>query len=915
MALKRSSHRRHVSSASPLLRPVFGVAIVLFSVAAPATPAIAAGPPYDTLFIVGGTPNFPRLVNENTATSTFVNLGPADPGSVSVRVSPLAGDGTPWTLSFSAPSGSELAVGDYGGAAESAGAGVPGLNVYGGDGFACGGVAGEFSVLELARGASATVTAFAADFWLRCTGFASSPDRVMSGSIRLGSSVGWHAWSSSATSITFARQIQNVASPPEFVAVSNVGTLPISIEADIAGLSQPEFEVADHNGCLNGLIDPGANCAIGVTYVPWRTGPSTAALRIGRADTPGVFPVGLSGTGAAGTSTELVVASTGMWPVPASQVRTVVTPEVDGNVEIVDGSGQRYALRHASSQLSFDFPLPLGPGSIDLQARYLGTGTSLPSSSAVVPLNIAVATQVELSAPRQFVRMGEPVDLYATVKSPGSFRLSGGTLTIVDLESGKTIATTAVVDDLPEARVRVRLFTPIQFHSFEARYSGDGIFASSSARVDVSVRALTTTTASVSARTVNEGDTVTISGDVGAIVGAQPSAGTLTVRDEKGAVVKTAQVTGSNRRIDTALTLPKGTHRFDISYSGTDQYEASTGSVEVAVQARPDVTSPSGTVSINGGAAYTRSRTVTLQLAASDPLPGTGVASMQFSSSGPGGPWTAIEPYATTKMWQLGSGDGAKHVHVRFIDGAGNVSNAASDTIVLDTTPPTVVPPEAAFATGSKVGKTLVPVRLSFPGTDATSGIARYRLSESKDGGTSWSSVTLKNPSSSQLTLDLRPGSTKYRFRARASDVAGNTSGWSTGSTFRLVKLEESHASISYSGVWARKSNSKASGGKFRVATRNASAIVNFSGRAVGLVFRVGPYGGKAALFLDSAATPLATLDLYAASVGWRPSCVHSVRSARFIFCSRSTMWTGIRIVRALSASARATAWRIHQVA
>ena len=50
-------------------------------------------------------------------------------------------------------------------------------------------------------------------------------------------------------------------------------------------------------------------------------------------------------------------------------------------------------------------------------------------------------------------------------------------------------------------------------------------------------------------------------------------------------------------------------------------------------------------------------------------------------------------------------------------------------------------------------------------------------------------------------------------------------------------------------------------------------------------------------------------------SVGSRPSSIQSVRSARFIFCSRSTMWTGMRIVRALSASARATAWRIHQVA
>ena len=38
-------------------------------------------------------------------------------------------------------------------------------------------------------------------------------------------------------------------------------------------------------------------------------------------------------------------------------------------------------------------------------------------------------------------------------------------------------------------------------------------------------------------------------------------------------------------------------------------------------------------------------------------------------------------------------------------------------------------------------------------------------------------------------------------------------------------------------------------------------------------------------------------------------------RSAREIFCSRSTMWTGIRIVRDLFATPRCTAWRIHQVA
>ena len=49
--------------------------------------------------------------------------------------------------------------------------------------------------------------------------------------------------------------------------------------------------------------------------------------------------------------------------------------------------------------------------------------------------------------------------------------------------------------------------------------------------------------------------------------------------------------------------------------------------------------------------------------------------------------------------------------------------------------------------------------------------------------------------------------------------------------------------------------------------------------------------------------------------VGARPSRAPSVRWLRKIQFSLSTMWMGIRIVLALSASARETACRIHQVA
>ena len=48
---------------------------------------------------------------------------------------------------------------------------------------------------------------------------------------------------------------------------------------------------------------------------------------------------------------------------------------------------------------------------------------------------------------------------------------------------------------------------------------------------------------------------------------------------------------------------------------------------------------------------------------------------------------------------------------------------------------------------------------------------------------------------------------------------------------------------------------------------------------------------------------------------GSRPSRCTSWRSTCATRFSFSTMWTGMRIVRALSAIARVTAWRIHQVA
>ncbi len=122
---------------------------------------------------------------------------------------------------------------------------------------------------------------------------------------------------------------------------------------------------------------------------------------------------------------------------------------------------------------------------------------------------------------------------------------------------------------------------------------------------------------------------------------------------------------------------------------------------EVSASTSADITPPTGSVVINGGAAFTNSTTVTLTLSATDS--GSGVASMQFSNNNTA--WSTSETYTTSKSWTLTAGDGAKTVYAKFKDKAKNWSSAIpSNTITLDTTPPLVA--ITAPATGFTNNKT-----------------------------------------------------------------------------------------------------------------------------------------------------------------------------------------------------------------
>jgi hypothetical protein len=195
-------------------------------------------------------------------------------------------------------------------------------------------------------------------------------------------------------------------------------------------------------------------------------------------------------------------------------------------------------------------------------------------------------------------------------------------------------------------------------------------------------------------------------------------------------------------------------------------------------------------------------------------------------------------------------------------------SAAAADLTVtgasgtLDTTPPTATAPTWRLVNGSAISGGRTTVRLAWTGSDATSGVARYELAQSTDGG-GWASVSTSLASTS-LDRALAHGHS-YRFRVRAADVAGNLGAWMTGPAFRLTHYGESSASVKYSGTWSTSTSSVYWGGKAKASSQaGAKASLTFTGRSVELVSRKGPARGKAQIYVNGVLK--ATIDLYAAS-------------------------------------------------
>jgi type II secretory pathway pseudopilin PulG len=179
---------------------------------------------------------------------------------------------------------------------------------------------------------------------------------------------------------------------------------------------------------------------------------------------------------------------------------------------------------------------------------------------------------------------------------------------------------------------------------------------------------------------------------------------------------------------------------------------------------------PDGSISILNGAAYTNIVSVTLNISSGAiPLP----VSMQFSNDGV--TWSALQPYSTSSIWTLTSGDGLKTVYARFFDSGGLYGSQASDQITLDQTPPGA-PTGLSFTTLTQgVNKT---INLSWNPPSPATDVAGYRVWQRDTSGVTWNQVTCVAPVTCTLTTlsETVKKQLNYEFYVVAYDLAGNTS-------------------------------------------------------------------------------------------------------------------------------------------
>ncbi|MCE5315601.1 MAG: GxGYxYP domain-containing protein [Armatimonadota bacterium] len=180
-------------------------------------------------------------------------------------------------------------------------------------------------------------------------------------------------------------------------------------------------------------------------------------------------------------------------------------------------------------------------------------------------------------------------------------------------------------------------------------------------------------------------------------------------------------------------------------------------------------TGPTGSITINSGDKYANSTAVTLTLSAVDSV--SDVAQMRFANSG--SPFSEWETYSSSKSWTLSSTEGTGVVYVQFKSASGSVSTNYSDSIILDTQPPTT--PGMLTDPGTFTNNTSLAFSWT-ASTDSRSGLAGYNCQiGTVPGANNIFDGYLGNVLSKTIVGSI---GCVYYCRVQSKDNAGNVSAW-----------------------------------------------------------------------------------------------------------------------------------------
>lgn len=228
-------------------------------------------------------------------------------------------------------------------------------------------------------------------------------------------------------------------------------------------------------------------------------------------------------------------------------------------------------------------------------------------------------------------------------------------------------------------------------------------------------------------------------------------------------------------------------------------------------------------------------------------------------------------PTATPEQVHLALEQGS-HLHRLTEIGAGSVNRLLSITNP-DPTAPGVVPPpistvpRADVPRGARIGKSTVPLHLTWSANTPGSALRSHELQGSRDGGKTWANLTLPTPTTTSTTLEVSGGS--WRFRIRSANTHGVVGAWATGPTLTVRVKQQNAAVYKAAKRWKKTAQSAALGGTvIRTNIRGAAATFRFTGTSVSWVGTRAPNRGKAEVFLDGRSQGV--LDLYARTTSTR---------------------------------------------